>query len=241
MRVVAMLPTYNEAGSIRACIEQILALPVEAGVVVADDQSPDGTGQIADQLAAEHPGRVFVLHRTGPRGRGVAGIDGFQFCVQLPVDYVVEMDADLQHDPADIPRLVAAADRTGAEIVVGSRYVPGGGEVNRGLTRRIVSRLANTYLRLTLGLSLRDCSSGYRLFRRDALAALDLATMSASGPWILQEVLWRAKQRNYRIVEIPIRFQERTAGESKLNLAILLRSLITPFVLRRSAPLGERA
>lgn len=235
-----MLPTYNEAGAIRTCIEQILALPVDAGVVVADDQSPDGTGQIADDLAAEHPGRVFVLHRTGPRGRGVAGIEGFQRCVELPVDYVIEMDADLQHNPADIPRLVAAADRTGADIVVGSRYVPGGGEVNRGAERRIVSRLANGYLRMTLGLPLRDCSSGYRLFRREALAGLDLESMSASGPWILQEVLWRSKQRGYRIVEIPICFMERAAGESKLNFKILLRSLITPFMLRRAPAVGSR-
>lgn len=237
-----MLPTYNEAGAIRQCVEAILALPVDAGVVVADDNSPDGTGQIADDLAREHPGRVQVLHRTGPRGRGVAGVDGFIACVQLPVDYVVEMDADLQHDPADIPRLVAAADRSSADIVVGSRYVAGGGEVNRNWSRKLVSRLANGYLRLALGLKLQDCSSGYRLFRREALTGLDLETMSASGPWILQEVLWRARNRGYRIIEIPIDFKQRVAGDSKLNIKILLRSLVTPIVLRRgTAPFGGKA
>jgi dolichol-phosphate mannosyltransferase len=241
VRVVAMLPTYNEAGTIRQCVEQILRLPLETAVVIADDASPDGTGQIADQLAAEYPGRVVVVHRRGPRGRGLAGIEGFQRCLELPAEYIVEMDADLQHDPADIPRLVAAAERSGAAIVVGSRYVPGGGEVNRPASRRLVSRLANAYLRLALGLSLRDCSSGFRLFRREALAGLDLATMSARGPWILQEVLWRAKQRGYRMVEIPICFLERAAGESKLNVGILLRSLVTPWLLRRSSAFGGRA
>ncbi|MCS7002659.1 MAG: polyprenol monophosphomannose synthase [Dehalococcoidia bacterium] len=229
-----MLPTYNEAGTIRQCVEQIVQLPVDAGVVIADDNSPDGTGRIADELARAHPGRVMVLHRTGPRGRGVAGIEGFQVCVGLPVAYVVEMDADLQHNPADIPRLVRAADRTGADIVIGSRYVPGGDEYNRSLARKLVSRLANGYLRLTLGVALRDCSSGFRLFRRESLAGLGLDTMTAAGPWILQEVLWRAKHRGYRMVEIPIRFMERASGDSKLNLRILLRSLITPFMLRRS-------
>jgi dolichol-phosphate mannosyltransferase len=229
-----MLPTYNEAENIEACIEQILSQPVDAGVVVVDDQSPDGTGRIAGEVAARHPGRVIVLDRGGPRGRGLAGIEGFIRCCELPVDYVVEMDADLQHDPADIPRLVAAADRSGADIVIGSRYVPGGGEVNRELRRRLTSRLANAYLRFALGVRHQDCSSGYRLFKREALEALDLPTMSASGPWILQEVLWRATRRGQKIVEIPIRFHERPAGESKLNVKILLRSLITPIVLRRT-------
>lgn len=238
MRVVAMLPTYNEAGNIRQCTELILSLPVDAGVMIVDDGSPDGTGQIADELAVQYPGRVIPLHRTGQRGRGLAGIEGFARCVELPVEYVIELDADLQHDPLDITRLVAAADRSGADIVVGSRYVAGGGEVDRNPVRRMISRVATAYLRLALGVSLRDCTSGYRLFRRESLRSLDISTMSASGPWILQEVLWRARAKHLRIIEIPILFHNRETGESKLNLQILLRSIMNPFMMRRVSGAG---
>ncbi len=230
LSAAVMLPTYNEVDNLRRVVELILSQPADVRVVVVDDQSPDGTGQLADELAQEHPGRVFVLHRTGPRGRGVAGVDGFKYCLSLPVDCIMEMDADLSHDPDDIPRFVAAAE--GADLVMGSRYVKGGKEANRLLYRRVISRLANTYLRLTLGVSVHDCSSGYRLFRRELMASLDLDGIASHGPSILTEILWQCKLRGCRIREIPITFREREVGTSKLNGQILLHSLLLPLKLR---------
>lgn len=227
-----MLPTYNEVDNLRRVVELILAQPADVRVVVVDDQSPDGTGELADILAAEYPGHVFVVHRTGPRGRGVAGVEGFKYCLTFPVDCIIEMDADLSHDPADIPRFLKAAED--ADVVFGSRYIKGGREINRLLYRRIISRLANTYLRLALGVSVRDCSSGYRCFRRYVLESLDLDSIASHGPSILTEILWQCKLRGYNIKEIPIAFREREVGVSKLNGQILLHSLILPLRLRLS-------
>ncbi len=230
LNAAVMLPTYNEADNIRRVVEQILAQPADVRVVVVDDQSPDGTGQIADQLATEYPGRVHVVHRDGPRGRGVAGVDGFKACLKLPVDCVIEMDADLSHDPDDVPRLLAAASH--ADLVMGSRYVRGGGEANRLLYRRIISRFANLYLRVMLGLPIRDCSSGYRCFRRHVLEAIALDDIASHGPSILTEILWQCKRNGFRIREVPIVFREREVGESKLNGTILINSLKLPITLR---------
>jgi len=225
-----MLPTYNEAANIIKVTELILGLPVDVQVVIVDDESPDGTGKLADQLCESHPGRVHVVHRRGPRGRGLAGVEGFRYCLSLPVDCVIEMDADLSHDPLDIPRLLAAAED--ADMVIGSRYVKGGGESNRLWYRRVISRFANGYLRLVLGASIRDCSSGYRCFRRYVLSSIGLPDIASSGPSILTEILWRCCQHGYRIREIPIVFHEREMGESKLDGKILLRSLVLPLALR---------
>lgn len=225
-----MLPTYNEAENIREMVTIILNLPADLMVVIVDDNSPDGTGKIADELVQENPGRVHVVHRTGVRGRGVAGVDGFKYCLNLPVRYIFEMDADLSHDPRDIPKFLEVAPK--ADVVIGSRYIRGGGESNRVLHRRIISRFANAYLRFALGLSIRDCSSGYRCFDRRVLDEIGLAAITSDGPPILTEILWRCKQRRYRIAEVPIIFHERERGTSKLNGKILLNSLAMPLNLR---------
>jgi dolichol-phosphate mannosyltransferase len=225
-----MLPTYNEAGNLRAVVEALLAQPLPVTVVIVDDNSPDGTGALADQLAAEYPGRVIPVHRKGPRGRGRAGAEGFARCLALPVEVIVEMDADRSHDPADLPRLVAALAE--ADVAVGSRYIPGGGEVDRDWRRRVISRLANAYLRFVLGMRHRDCSSGYRAFRRAVLERIDFAAIEATGPPILSEILWHLKVQRARIVEVPIIFHERVAGTSKLSWRILLASLLWPIRLR---------
>lgn len=230
MKTAVMLPTYNEAGNIERVVEQIVAISEDIAAVVVDDNSPDGTGDIADNLANRLPGRVHVVHRQGKRGRGVAGVEGFKYCLSLSVDYVVEMDADLSHDPQDIPALLRAAES--ADVVLGSRYVEGGGEVNRELSRRVISRLANTYLRLVLGVRIRDCSSGYRCFRRNVLQSIGLDTIASTGPSIVTEVLWRCKTRGFRIAEVPIVFHERAEGISKLDWRILVRSLIIPVQVR---------
>lgn len=225
-----MLPTYNEAENLERLVGALIDLPMPLTVLIVDDQSPDGTGLIASRLAAQHAGRVIALHRTGERGRGLAGVEGFQRCLDLPVDVIVEMDADLSHDPADLPRLVAAL--ASADVAVGSRYIAGGGEVGRPPLRRWISRFANSYLRRILGMRHRDCSSGYRAFRREILQQVDLTSIEATGPPILSEILWHMRHLNARIAEVPIVFQERAAGVSKLNWTILFASLLWPIRLR---------
>jgi dolichol-phosphate mannosyltransferase len=225
-----MLPTYNEAKNLEKVVEALLAQPLPVHVMVVDDLSPDGTGALADALAARHAGRVTAVHRTGARGRGWAGAEGLLRCLTLPVEVVVEMDADLSHDPADLPRLVAGLE--GADVAIGSRYVAGGGEAKRQLLRRLISRLANAYLRLVLGVRLRDCSSGYRAFRREFLERVHPDTLTAPGPQIVPEILWRLRCLHARMVEVPIVFHEREAGVSKLNWRILLLSLWWPLKQR---------
>lgn len=225
-----MLPTYNEVENIRNVVGLILGLPEDLHVVVVDDNSPDGTGDVADELARENPERVHVVHRTGVRGRGIAGVDGFKYCLTLPVDFIFEMDADLSHDPLDIPRFLEVAPL--ADVVIGSRYIKGGGESNRVLHRRVISRFANAYLRFALGLSMRDCSSGYRCFSRKALESISLVAITSDGPPILTEILWQCKQKRFHVVEVPIIFHEREQGVSKLNGRILINSLAMPLSLR---------
>ena len=198
-------------------------------VMVVDDQSPDGTGEVADALAREHVGRVEVMHRTDRRGLGRSYIDGIRKAIREPVDVVCQMDADLSHDPARLPDLVADTDR--ADVVIGSRYIPGGRIVNWPLRRRVLSRFANAYIRIVTRLRARDCTSGYRCWRREALAALPLDRFISDGYSFLVEMLYVASRRGCRIGEVPITFVERRQGESKLSRAVLLESAITPWRL----------
>lgn len=231
VQIWAMLPTYNEAENIRQVIERILSQPLDIGIVIVDDHSPDGTGEIADRLCDIYPGRVEVVHRLNERGRGTAGIRGFKCCLELGARWIVEMDADLSHNPDDIPRLMQAAQD--CDLIVGSRYMPGGQDSDRGLKRRMISSGANRYLRLILGLNLHDCSSGFKCYRREVLERLNLDSLHAQGPEVGPESLYRIKQLGFRIREIPIAFADRRAGKSKLmNLRILLTSLIFPWRVR---------
>jgi len=231
MRIAVTLPTYNEVDNLRDVVTKILALPYDAQIVIVDDNSPDGTGELADQLAAEYGGRIHVIHRVNERGRGSAGIAAFKRCLELDVDRIIEMDADLSHDPGEIPLLVEASD--GYDLIVGSRYIPGGREVKRPLTRTLLSWFANNYLRLVLGLRLRDCSSGFKCYKKAALTALDLDMLQSNGPSIGPEMLWKCKKQGYRIKEVPITFRDRAAGKSKLmNAKILINSLLFPLSLR---------
>jgi len=231
VQIWVMLPTYNEAGNIRQVVDRILGQPLDIGVVIVDDGSPDGTGEIADALRDKYPGRVDVVHRLHERGRGTAGIAGFRRCLELGARWVIEMDADLSHDPDDIPRLLRAG--LDCDLAVGSRYMPGGHDIDRGVRRRLISWGANTYLRLILGLRLYDCSSGFKCYRREVLEALDLDTLHAVGPEVGPESLYRIKELGFRILEIPITFVDRRVGESKLmHPRILLTSLIFPWRVR---------
>jgi dolichol-phosphate mannosyltransferase len=225
---LVVVPTFNERANLPTLIAGLMQHP-SVKVMVVDDQSPDGTGEVADALAREHGGRIEVMHRTERRGLGRSYIDGIRKAIREPVDVVCQMDADLSHDPASLPDLVAATDR--ADVVIGSRYIPGGRILNWPLRRRVLSRFANAYIRIVTRLSARDCTSGYRCWRREALAALPLDRFISDGYSFLVEMLYVASQRGCRIGEVPITFVERRQGESKLSRAVLLESAITPWRL----------
>jgi len=214
-----VLPTYNEAGNVESVVAQSLAqLPEDARVLVVDDASPDGTGAIADRLAAEHPDQVEVLHRTGKRGLGPAYIAGFRRALSGGAGLVLEMDADFSHDPADLPRLLAAAER--ADLVIGSRYVAGGRVEAWSASRRLLSRGGSAYARRVLGLDVRDLTGGFKCFRREVLEAIDLDGVDSKGYAFQVEMTYRAARRGFRVAELPIVFHDRRVGASKMTAAI---------------------
>ena len=217
-----MIPTYNESGNIRALIEQILALKVsghEIGIQVVDDDSPDGTADIVGELAKAHQ-EVKLLVRKNRRGRGTAGLEGFQAALRNGADFIIEMDADFSHNPKYIADLLAAADK-GADMVLGSRFVPGGADEDRGPLRRIITKCAGLYARTVLGLDVKDITGGFRCFRRKVLETIDLGHIMANGPGIVPETLYKASVKGFKIVEVPIVFIDRRVGESKLDWTIL--------------------
>ena len=225
---LVVVPTFNERANLPILVSGLMRHH-DVRVMVVDDQSPDGTGEVAEALAREHAGRIEVVHRTERRGLGRSYVDGLKKAIREPVDVVCQMDADLSHDPAHLPDLVAAADR--ADVVIGSRYIPGGQVVNWLLRRRLLSRFANMYIRAVTRLSACDCTSGYRCWRREALAALPLDRFVSDGYSFIVEMLYVASQRGCGIAEVPITFVERRHGESKLSGAVLVESAITPWRL----------
>jgi dolichol-phosphate mannosyltransferase len=226
---LVVVPTYNERTNLPALVEGLLKHST-VRILVVDDQSPDGTGRVADELAGRHAGRVEVMHREGVRGLGRSYIDGIKRAIEEQVDFVCQMDADLSHDPRQLPDLVAAVSG-GADLALGSRYVPGGSVVNWPRRRRVLSLYANVYIRLVTRLSPHDCTTGYRCWRREALAQLPLDRFFSDGYSFLVEMLFVAARRDYRIVEVPITFVERSEGESKISRQVLLESMITPWRL----------
>ena len=233
--VLVVVPTYNERENLPVLARGVLA---HQGfrMLVVDDGSPDGTGAVADALAAEYPGRVEVMHRTGPRGLGRSYIDGLQKAItQADVDLVCQMDADLSHNPEYLPDLVAAT--ADYDLVIGSRYLNGVSVVNWPLHRIFLSAFANRYIRLVTSLTPRDCTSGFRCWRREALARLPLRDMVSDGYAFLVEMLYEASRRGCRIGEVPIIFIERRQGQSKVSSAVLAESLVTPWrLLFRKTP-----
>jgi len=229
INALVVIPTYNERDNLPVLAAGILA---HEGfrMLVVDDGSPDGTGAVADRLAAEHPGRVEVIHRTGQRGLGRSYIDGLQHAiVQGTADYVCQMDADLSHNPEYLPDLVASAATH--DLVIGSRYMNGVSVVNWPLHRIFLSAFANRYIRLVTSLSASDCTSGFRCWRREALARLPIANMVSDGYAFLVEMLFDASKRGFRIGEVPIIFVERRVGQSKLSSGVLFESLLMPWRL----------
>jgi dolichol-phosphate mannosyltransferase len=229
MNVLIVTPTYNERDNLPVLAAGILKHD-GARMLVVDDGSPDGTGAIADALAAQHPGRIEVMHRTGPRGLGRSNVDGLQHAIREGrAEFICQMDSDLSHNPEYLPDLVAAAAAN--DLVIGSRYMNGVSVVNWPLHRIFLSAFANRYVRFITSLSASDCTSGYRCWRREALARMPIANMVSDGYSFLVEMLYEAKRHGLRIGEVPIIFIERRQGQSKLSSNVLLESLIMPWRL----------
>jgi len=255
-RLVAMVPTYNEAGNIEALVKELLALavPADVHVLVADDNSPDGTGRLVQALAAADP-RVHALIRTKRRGRGAAGIDGFKAALAIGAEYVVEMDGDFSHQPRFIPALFAAAagysvgkaylvdsaakgglviadvadgadNPVVADAVIGSRFVPGGSDSDRSVVRRAITWCVRRFIRRKFRTSVRDVSSGFRLFRRGILERIDLDDLISVGPSIVLEILYKLELLRANVVEVPIEFVDRRAGTTKLGALTLFETLL---------------
>ena len=235
---MVVIPTYNERVNLPVLVAELMKFS-NIRVLVVDDSSPDGTGEVADGLARDYRGRVDVLHRTGKKGFGRSYIDGIHKALGEPIDVLCQMDADLSHDPRHLPDLVAATAH--ADVVIGSRYVPGGAIVNWPLRRRVLSRVANFYIRAVTQLGVSDCTSGYRCWRRSAMAALPLDDFISDGYSFLVEMLFIAARRGCHITEVPITFVERREGESKISRAVLIESAITPWRLIASRNTRRKA
>jgi dolichol-phosphate mannosyltransferase len=233
-----VLPTYNEAENIESFVEASRdKLPASARVLIVDDNSPDGTGRIADRLAAEHE-NVEVLHRPRKEGLGPAYIAGFRHALAGGAGLVLEMDSDFSHDPAYLPRLLEAAERS--DLVLGSRYVPGGGVSDWGALRRAISRGGSAYARLVLGVRVRDLTGGFKCFHREVLEAIDLDTIEARGYAFQVEMTYRAIRAGFRVVEVPIVFRDRRAGSSKMDRAIVAEAVWRVPLLRFSGKSAGR-
>jgi dolichol-phosphate mannosyltransferase len=229
-----VLPTYNERENIEPFLAAVLEqLGPDDHVLVVDDNSPDGTGRIADRIATEEP-RVEVLHRPGKAGLRRAYTAGFKHALAAGAEFVMEMDSDFSHDPADIPRLIEAAQT--ADLVLGSRYVPGGGVTDWGLTRQFVSRGGSWYARVVLRVPVRDLTGGFKCFRREVLERLDIENVHADGYAFQIELTYRAIRAGFKVVEVPIVFRDRRAGQSKMNPRIAIEAVWKVPALRQRTP-----
>ncbi|MFN0061415.1 MAG: polyprenol monophosphomannose synthase [Myxococcaceae bacterium] len=235
--VLVCIPTYNESDNLEAIARAVLAADARVEVLVVDDSSPDGTGELADRLASLEP-RVHVMHRARKEGLGRAYLEAFDWALSEGYAFVAQMDADFSHDPKALPALIDLASGD-ADLAIGSRYVAGGGTVNWGLLRRFISRGGSLYARTILGLPLRDLTGGFKCFRRSVLEALDLASVQSSGYAFQIEMTYRAVQAGFRVVEMPIRFEDRCAGRSKMSRRIFLEAVWRVWRIRFGASAGR--
>ena len=233
-----VLPTYNEAANLPVIVDALFALPLTGlRVLVADDNSPDGTGAIADELAAKYGAdRMTVLHRPGKQGLGRAYVDGMTRAVQGGAEFVVQMDSDLSHAPEYLPQMLGTLLATDADVVIGSRYVCGASLASEwAWHRKALSGFANMYVRVLLHLGVRDVTAGFKLWRSSALTAIDIASVRSNGYSFQVEMNYRSVQHGLKIVEVPIHFADRREGESKMSLKVQLESAMMPLSLRRRA------
>lgn len=231
MKTIVMIPTFNERENIEKLINKITSLEnKDLHVMVVDDNSPDGTGQIVENMSKMNP-KIQVLHRKKRRGRGSAGIDGFKHALAQGADYIIEMDGDFSHNPMYIPELLSKIKD--CDVVIGSRFVQGGKDNQRGYLRQTMTYLAGIYVHTLLQIQIRDVSSGYRCFRREALETIDLENMVSTGPSVVLELLYKLCLKSCKIVEIPIVFEDRRQGRTKLDYLTLLETLLMVLRLRK--------
>ncbi len=232
-RVLICIPTYNERDNLAQVTEAAHAVLPQADLLVIDDNSPDGTGQLADELAQKDP-RIHVLHRPGKQGLGRAYLAGFDWGLRRDYDLLFEMDCDFSHDPKYLPELLAAAEQ-GADLVIGSRYVDGGGTENWGVGRKIISRGGSLYARTILGVGVRDLTGGFKCFRRKVLEALPLDRIRTQGYGFQIEMTYRTLKAGFKVVEVPIIFVDRRVGQSKMSRAIFVEAMTMVWKLRFSS------
>ncbi len=225
MDTFVIVPTYNEADNLDPLLTELLALPVEIGVIVVDDNSPDGTGALADKWVEKHPDRVHVVHRAGKLGLGTAYIAGFYKGFELNADRLMTMDADFSHNPRYIPAMIALSKEK--HVVIGSRYVPGGGAINCSWKRIWLSKIANFVARTALGLQAKDATAGFRLYRREVLQSIPLDEVFSSGYSFLVELLFMCQRRGWQVGEVPIVFEDRRMGTTKISRNEVLKAQYT--------------
>lgn len=230
MKAVVIIPTYNERENLPRIVPQVLAQDSRLHVLVVDDNSPDGTGKLADELAAGSGGRIFVLHRERKEGLGQAYLAGFRWALSQDFDLIFEMDADFSHDPKYLPDFLAAVEE--ADLVLGSRYISGVNVVNWPMSRLLLSYFANVYSRIVTGMPLRDGTGGFKCFRREVLQSIDLARVKSNGYSFQIEMSFRAMKKGFRLKEIPIVFVDRTAGTSKMSKKIVREAIWMVWRLR---------
>ena len=230
MRCIVVVPTYNERENLSALVESIQHFVPEAHLLIVDDNSPDGTGSLADELSTAQPEKVFVIHRPRKEGLGPAYVEAFRFALARDYDFIVHMDADFSHDPKFLPQFF---ERIGdSDLVIGSRYLNGISVVNWDLKRLMLSKAATAYIRLVTSIPVSDATSGFKLWRREALAAIDLDRLWSNGYVFLAEMSYRAFRQGFRINEVPIVFVERRLGRSKFNVGIIIEGLWGVFRMR---------
>ncbi|HZO70875.1 MAG TPA: polyprenol monophosphomannose synthase [Ktedonobacteraceae bacterium] len=227
MKTLIIIPTYNEVENLQPLLQEIFSYVPQTHILIVDDNSPDGTGQLADQIHSEDP-RVHVLHREGKLGLGTAYIAGFKYAIAHDYDAAFEMDADFSHDPRYLPEFLQAIEQ--ADLVIGSRYIQGGGTPNWSPIRRVISGCGNIFARFMLGIPVHDCTAGYRCYRREVLQRIDLDTIQSQGYAFQVELAYRVMRQDFKIVEIPIIFMDRRIGKSKMSRKIVIEAFA--YVLR---------
>ncbi len=235
MKTLIIIPTYNERENLPSLIEQIFHYLPQTDILIVDDNSPDGTGQLADDLHAQSP-QVLTLHRAGKLGLGTAYIAGFKYAIEHMYDAAFEMDADFSHDPRYLPDFIQKIEQ--ADLVIGSRYIPGGATPNWSLIRRLISGGGNIFARVMLGMDVHDCTAGFRLYRREVLEAIDLDGVQSLGYAFQVEMAYRVRNKGFRIVETPIVFMDRRVGQSKMSKLIFIEGFT--YVIRTRLGLNKK-
>lgn len=230
---IVIIPTFNEKGNIKRIIKAVMNLEREIDILVVDDNSPDGTADLVRESMKEFPNRIYLLEREGKLGLGTAYIAGFRYCLKKEYEHIIEMDADFSHDPNDLPRLISACEN-GADVSVGSRYVKGGKVENWPLLRILISFFASLYVRTVLWLNVRDTTAGFVCYNRRVLEKIDLDRIEFIGYAFQIEMKYKAKKKNFKIVEVPITFRDRMVGQSKMSMNIFNEALIGVVKMRLS-------